>query len=115
MTVDIPQPDDGTPEGAALAAVIEACARSPMTTPGLIQRFLGTAHEPVIVAALATTEDQEITPDQAEAVMRDGVAKWIERGVARETNRLLATPLESMSAEQRDAMRQRLAARKVQP
>ena len=115
MTVDLPQPDDGTPEGAALAAVIEACARSPMTTPGLIQRFLGTAHEPVIVAALATTEDQEITPDQAEAVMRDGVAKWIARDVARETNRLLATPLESMSAEQRDAMRQRLAARKVQP
>ena len=47
--------------------------------------------------------------------MRDGVAKWIARGEARETDRLLATPLENMSAEQRDAMRQRLAARKVQP
>jgi DNA primase len=114
MTVDIPHPDDGTPEGAALAAVIDACARAPMTTPGVIQRFIDTPHEAVIVATLATTEDQEITPDQAEAVMRDGVAKWIARGEARETGRLLATPLENMSAEQRDAMRQRLAARKVQ-
>ncbi|HEY5380004.1 MAG TPA: hypothetical protein VIJ78_10775, partial [Pseudolabrys sp.] len=114
-TVDIPHPDDGTPEGAALAAVIEACARAPMTTPGVIQRFMDTPHEAVIVAALATTEDQEITADQAETVMRDGVVKWIARGEARETGRLLATPLENMSAEQRDAMRQRLAARKVQP
>jgi len=114
-TVDIPHPDDGTPEGAALAAVIEACARAPMTTPGVVQRFMDTPHEAVIVAALATTEDQEITADQAETVMRDGVVKWIARGEARETGRLLATPLENMSAEQRDAMRQRLAARKVQP
>ncbi len=115
MTVDIPQPDDGTPEGAALAAVIEACARSPMTTPGVIQRFLGTPHEHVIVAALAATDEREISPEEAETVIRDGVAKWIIRSDARETDRLLATPLEKMSAEERDAMRQRLATRKVQP
>ncbi|MEO8976990.1 MAG: toprim domain-containing protein, partial [Casimicrobiaceae bacterium] len=114
-SIDIPHPDDGTPEGAALAAVIEVCARGSMTTPGVIQRFVDTPFEAVIVAALATTEDQEITSDQAEAVMRDGVAKWIARGEARETGRLLATPLENMNAEQREAMRQRLAARKVQP
>ena len=114
-SVDIPHPDDGTPEGAALAAVIECCARTPMNTPALIQHFVGTAHESVIVAALTTTEDQETTPEQAESMLRDGVAKWIARNEARETDRLLATPLEQMSPEQREAMRQRLAALKVQP
>ena len=115
MTVDIPQPDDGSPEGAALAAVIEACARAPMTTPGVIQHFQGSEFEAVIIAVLATSEEQEITPELAESMMRDGAAKWISRGEARETDRLLGTPLEKMSAEERDAMRQRLAARKVQP
>ncbi len=114
-SVDIPQPDDGTPEGAALAAVIDCCARTPLNTPALIQHFIGSVHESVIVAALTTTEEQEITPEQAESVLRDGVAKWIARNEARETDRLLATPLEQMSPEQREAMRQRLAALKVQP
>jgi hypothetical protein len=86
-----------------------------MTTPGVIQRFLGTPHEHVIVAALAATDEREISPEEAETVIRDGVAKWIIRSDARETDRLLATPLEKMSAEERDAMRQRLATRKVQP
>jgi DNA primase len=113
-TVDIPHPDDGTPEGAALAAVIEVLAQATMTTPGIIQRFTGTPHEAVIVAALADTDGDEIAPDDVETVLRDGVVKWVARREARETDRLLATPLERMSPEERLAMRQRLAARKVQ-
>ncbi|HEV8503216.1 MAG TPA: DNA primase [Casimicrobiaceae bacterium] len=113
-SVDIPHPDDGTPDGAALAAVIEVLARAPMTTPGIVQQFTGTPHEPVIVAALSDTDGDEIAPEDVETVLRDGVAKWVARREARETDRLLATPLERMSPEERLAMRQRLAVRKVQ-
>ncbi len=113
-SVDIPHPDDGTPDGAALAAVIEVLAQAPMTTPGVVQQFTGTPHEPVIVAALSDTDGDEIAPEDVETVLRDGVVKWIARREARETDRLLATPLERMSPEERLAMRQRLAVRKVQ-
>jgi hypothetical protein len=85
-----------------------------MTTPGVIQQFTGTSHEAVIVAALADIDGDEIAPEDVETVLRDGVAKWAARRESRETDRLLATPLERMSPEERSVMRQRLAARKVQ-
>jgi DNA primase len=114
-SVDLPDADDGTPEGAALAAVIGALGSGPMTTPGIVQHFTGTPYESVIVATLAGADGDAVVPEDAAAMLRDGVSKWIAQREARETERLLATPLERMTAEDREAMRQRLAVRKVQP
>ncbi len=114
-SVDIPEPDDGTPEGAALAAVLEALRAQPMTTQGLVQHFSGSAHEGVIVGTLAADEGEEIAPEEAESMLRDGIARWTARREAARTDRLLEVPLERMTAAEREAVRQRLGARKARP
>src|SRR5262249_46166899 len=78
--VELPRPVDGTPEGAALAALIDACIETggPLTTPALMQRFAESPHEPILAAALASAEDHELTPEHAEARLRDGAARsWL--------------------------------------
>jgi len=80
-TVAVPQPDDGTPEGAALRALVTFCmtANDPLTTPGTLQRFVGTPHEHVLAAALASAHDQGVTPEQAELHLREGVRRyWLQ-------------------------------------
>jgi hypothetical protein len=73
--------------------------------------MLGTVHEATVVAALAIAEDQALTDDQASHIWQDGVATWRGQRAARETGRLLATPLDQMSDAQKEALRARLAAR----
>ncbi len=112
--IDIPHPDDGTPEGAALAAVVEFCVSSAITptTPAIVQHFTATPHDAVIAVVMTSTEDHALTDEHAATQLRDGVAHWIRQREARETGKLLATPLEQMSAEEREALRQRLTAAK---
>ena len=116
-TVDIPEPDDGTPEGAALAAVIQYAltAHDLPSTPAIVQHFSESSFESVIVQALTTTEDQGLTVEQATEHFYEGVAKWKAQREAKETGRLLGTPLEQMSADERDTIRQRLGAGKAPP
>ena len=75
---DLPQPSDGTPDGAALAALVEYCAGSEetVTTAGVMQYFANTPHEPVLVAALTAAEDHGITLEQATVHLAAGVARY---------------------------------------
>ena len=77
-TITIPQPDDATPEGAALAALVGYCqsALGPLSTPGTMQHFAGTAHEGVLVAALTSAQDNGVTPELAELHLRAGTRRY---------------------------------------
>jgi DNA primase len=77
-SIAIPRPEDGTAEGAALAALADYCtaAEGPLTTPGTMQHFVGTAHERVLVTALATAHDHDVTPEQAEVNLRAGTRRY---------------------------------------
>jgi DNA primase len=77
-TVALPQPADGTPEGAAFTALATFCMESEhtLTTAGVLQHFVGTAHERILVQALATAEDHAITPEQAAEHLRSGVGRY---------------------------------------
>jgi DNA primase len=104
--IDLPRPADGTPEGDALAALVDACADAsgPLTTPGLMQRFAASAHAPVLVAALASAEDHGLTAEHAEARLRDGAARWWLHAQRAGT---AVAPLGSpLSAEESERLRQ---------
>jgi len=80
-SIAIPRPDDGTPDGAALAALVGFCttADGPLTTPGVMQHFSGTPLEQVLVAALATAHDHGVTPELADEHLRAGVRRyWLQ-------------------------------------
>ncbi|MBS0321966.1 MAG: DNA primase [Proteobacteria bacterium] len=109
-----PDLDDGTPASAALvaaAALVRDSGVAP-TTPGVVQQMLGSVHEAATVAALAAAEDQELTADEVAQAWRDGIATWLGQRAARETGRMLETPFSEMSADEKDALRARLTARR---
>ena len=74
----LPQPTDGTPEGAALAALVEFCVRGEhsLTTAGVMQHFMESPHEPLLASALATAEDHGITAEHAAEHLTAGVARY---------------------------------------
>jgi DNA primase len=74
----IPEPDDGSADGAALAALARFCAAGehPLTTAGVIQHFAGTAFEPVLTEALVGAEDRDISPEQAAEHLKAGVRRY---------------------------------------
>jgi DNA primase len=97
-TVALPRVDDGTAEGAALAALVGFCLESEQTlTPAaVVQRFSGSAHESVLVEALIAAEDQAITPDQAAEHLKEGAARyWLQ---ARRAGRPVAAAAEADAA-----------------
>jgi DNA primase DnaG DnaB-binding len=75
---DVPQPSDGTPDGAALAALVMYCAGTDqaLTTAGVMQYFAQTQHEPVLATALAAAEDHGITAEHAALHLSTGVARY---------------------------------------
>ena len=115
--VDIPATGENSPDAAALAAVVEHCAHAEgtITTPGVVQAFADTEHEPAIVAALASAEDSALTPEQAATHLREGVARWREQDEQRKLGALTALPLDELTAEQRDALANRLGAGRPAP
>jgi DNA primase len=74
----LPQPRGGTPEEAALSALVAYCAESEhtLTTAGVMQYFAQSAHEPLLAAALATAEDHGITAELAAVHLSAGVARY---------------------------------------
>jgi DNA primase len=74
----LPQPADGTPEGAALGALVAYCSESVCspTTAGVMQYFADSPHETVLASALATAEDHGITPEHAALHLKAGVARY---------------------------------------
>ena len=79
--IAIPCREEGSAEGAALSALADFCntAAGPLTTAGTMQHFSGTAHESVLVAALASASDHALTPEMVLTHLRDGVARYWER------------------------------------
>lgn len=103
----IPQPADGTPEGAALAALVEYCADSvcSLTTAGVMQRFADSPHEPILASALATAEDHGITAEHAVEHLKAGVARYWQQA-KRAGNVAVPEPVASASSEETERLRQ---------
>ncbi len=74
----LPRPESGSAEEAALHALHAFCATAagPLTTPGTIQHFVGTAHERELVAALASAQDQGVSAEQAELHLHEGLRRY---------------------------------------
>jgi DNA primase len=80
-TLDFPDPDDRTPEGAALAALIKHCAASEvqLTTSGVLQAFAASPHAELFGSILAASEDDPLDDAALEAEIREGVERrWQE-------------------------------------
>jgi DNA primase len=80
-SVAVPEPDDGTPEGAALAALARFCGSGehPLTTAGVMQHFAGSPHERILTDALVAAEDHRISDEQAAEHLRAGVIRYWEQ------------------------------------
>ena len=74
----VPEPEDGTADGAALAALARFCAAGehPLTTAGVMQQFAGTSHERILTDALVGAEDQGISSEQAAEHLKAGVRRY---------------------------------------
>jgi DNA primase len=77
-TTALPQPEDGTVEGAALSALAAFCAvcEHPLTTASVMQYFSGTPYDRILTQVLATAEDQGITAEQATEHLKEGVGRY---------------------------------------
>jgi len=77
-TLALPRPDDGTAEGAALAALVGHCmaATGELTTAGVLQHFSGSVHERILAGVLAAAEDQDLSPEIVDAHLREGIERW---------------------------------------
>ncbi len=114
---DLPQPSDGTSDGAALAALVAHCAESEqtVTTAGVMQYFANTPHEPVLVAALTAAEDHGITSEQASVHLAAGVARYWQQAQraghpGASLSRAAPTPEEAERLRQLEMVRRTLPA-----
>jgi DNA primase len=107
----LPPVPDPTPDAAALSAVVGLCstAAGELTPAGIVQFFMGTAHEAAVADALATAEDQALTPDLAEERVRAGVDRYWQQaeraGTARAPADVASTPEERERLRQLDFVR----------
>jgi hypothetical protein len=69
---------------------------------------MGTEHEGAIAAALASTEDQDLSVEQAGTILRDGLARWREQDEQRTLQALTTLPLDELTPEQRELLQSRL-------
>ena len=76
--IALPPALDGSSDAQALQAVVDACMQSggELTPQGIVQTFIGTPFEAAVTDALATAEDQALTPDLAAERVRAGVARY---------------------------------------
>ncbi len=77
-SLPFPQPDDGSPEAAALTALVRYCAQAlgDLTPAGVLQAFQGSPQEALLGAVLAAADDQQLSADAAEAQLRAGLDRW---------------------------------------
>jgi len=112
-SIDVPTPDDGTPEAATLAALVTFCraCESPLTTQGVLQHFAGGPHGPLLGQVLAAAEDHALSPEQVDAQFRAAIDKLVDQARVRASAVLLETRLEDMTPEQREAVRRSFGSR----
>jgi DNA primase len=108
--IAVPAPDDGTPEGAALAALAGFCASGehPLTTAGVMQHFAGSPHERILTEALVSAEDHRISEEQAAEHLRAGVIRYWEQAkrAGRPVSAALAEESLPTSPEEAERLRQ---------
>lgn len=80
-TLEFPEPDERTPETAALTALVRFCAESerPPTTAAVLQAFAGTVHADLFAAVLASLESESMEDAALEVEIREGLARWWHR------------------------------------
>jgi DNA primase len=112
-TLEFPQPDDRTLEGATLCALVTYCAEAEgeLSPAGILQAFVETRHEQVLADVLAAAEDHQLDALAIEVQVRDGLDRWWQQ--ARRTGAPApagdASPEEAKRLKQLDFIRQRVA------
>jgi DNA primase len=112
----VPKPQSASPDGAALAALVEFCERNqgPLTTAGVMQHFAGTQHEAMLVAALTSGASDGLAGELLEVQLVEGVKRyWLyaqKRGEAGAPDGVSIdlTPEEAERSRQRELARQRV-------
>jgi DNA primase len=109
---DLPAADEPGPEAAAWNAVLEHCKRAEgaPTTASVIQHFAGSDHAGAIAAVLASAADQALPADQVEVQVLAAAERVRRTEVQRIVNAMLAQPLSSLTAEERETLPERLQA-----
>ena len=113
-SLEFPRPDDGSPDSAALVALVDHCAAAEgeLTTAGVLQFFADSPHEPVLAGVLATADDHGLTAELAEGHVREGLERWWQQ--ARRAGTAAPAPLEGgQSAEEIQRLRQLQFVRKT--
>jgi DNA primase len=91
-SLEFPRPDEGTPDAAALVALVDLCATAEgeLTPAGVLQHFADSPHEPILASVLAMAEDHGLTGELAQAHVRDGLERWWQQ--ARRSGTAAPTP-----------------------
>jgi len=109
--VELPPLGDTSADAHALRAVVELCgaAHGELTAAGIVQSFIGTAHEAAVADALASAEDQAITPEVAAESIRAGIARYWQQaelaGTALAPADMPSTPEQTERRRQLDFVR----------
>jgi len=77
-SLEFPRPDDGSPDSAALVALVDYCAMAAgeLSAAGVLQHFAGSPHEAILASVLAKAEDHALTLEMTEANVRKGLDNW---------------------------------------
>jgi len=77
-SLEFPRPDDGSPDSAALVALVDHCATvaGELSAAGVLQHFAGSPHEAILASVLAKAEDHALTLEMTEANVRKGLENW---------------------------------------
>ncbi|HTS21545.1 MAG TPA: DNA primase [Casimicrobiaceae bacterium] len=107
--VDVPRPEGADADAQALAALADFCAASsaPLTTAGVMQRFAGTPHEPVLIAALTAAESDGLTGEAVETQLLEGVRQYWTLRQKRSGPSEAPLPAVELSPEESERARQR--------
>ena len=109
---DLPHVDEAGPDAAAWNAVLEHCetAQGEPTTASVVQFFAGTAHEAALSAVLASAADQALPAEQVEVQVLAAAEKLRRDQDRRAVNAMLSQPLSTLTAEEREALSDRIKA-----
>jgi DNA primase len=108
----LPEPDAHGPEADAWTALTQYCreADTDPTTAAVVQHFAGTEHAGVMAEVLAAAADQALSTDQVETQVLAAAARWRLADDQRALQTLLRQPLESLTADEREALTRGLRA-----
>jgi DNA primase len=114
-TLEFPEPDERSPDAAALAALVRHCADAaePPTTASILQAFSDTPHAAAFASILAAMEEEPLDDVALESEMKEGLARWWQqaRRSGRPAPALDDGGEEARRVRQLDYVRQRLDGR----